>query len=159
MDPKAPIIFLTAKNLTEDAIHGLKLGADDYVTKPFSMEELILRVNAVLKRVQPQSEALVPTNIQFAGIEFDVVKRVLLHKDKVTHLTAKESELLSLLCEYKNRTLSRNHALKSIWGDDTYFNARSMDVYIARLRKKLQEDNSVAIVNVHRMGFKLAVNH
>lgn len=153
----APIIFLTAKNLTEDAIHGLKLGADDYVTKPFSMEELILRINAVLKRFRNDSSSEVEV-IKFAGVEFDTLKRILVHNGQETRLTSKESELLRLLYQCKNKTLDRNHALKLIWGDDTYFNARSMDVYIAKLRKILKEDKGISILTDHGHGFKLIVD-
>ena len=155
--PSTPIIFLTAKNLTEDAIKGLQIGADDYVTKPFSMEELILRINAVLRRRPEQSVVVANEIIRIRRLEFDPARRVLSHNGKDTNLTTKESDLLVLLCENVNQTLDRNYALKKIWGDDTYFNARSMDVYIAKLRKIIKDDEGVSILTDHGRGFRLVV--
>lgn len=150
-----PIIFLTAKNLKEDVIEGFKIGADDYMTKPFSMEELIFRVEAILRRVtsenQPNDQSLYKIGIY----SFDVRKQILSHDDEEVKLTTKESELLRLLVSNANKVLERNYALKAIWIDDNYFNARSMDVYITKLRKHLKDDSSVEIINVHGKGYKL----
>ena len=152
-----PIIFLTAKSMKEDIFQGFKIGADDYIAKPFSMEELLFRIEAILRRTKG---GLANQEVfQLGKFKFDTQKQQLIDGEKVVKLTTKESELLKLLCNNANKVLERNFALKTIWMDDNYFNARSMDVYIARLRKKLKEDRNVSIVNVHRMGFKLEVSH
>ena len=149
-----PIIFLTAKTLKEDIQTGFKIGADDYVTKPFSMEELRLRIEAVMRRVSnKQNRAL--SFYKIGSYEFDTKKQTLVRGDKVQDLTTKESELLNLLCAHANDGLLRDDALKAIWLDNNYFNARSMDVYITRLRKHLQEDENVRIINVHGKGYRL----
>jgi len=150
-----PIIFLTAKNQKEDIIDGFKSGADDYITKPFSMEELLYRIEAILRRttripVNKKDESYI-----IGGYLFDPVKQWLTFNDKQIKLTTKESELLELLCQHGNEILERNFALKTIWIDDNYFNARSMDVYITRLRKYLREDPAVKILNIHGKGYKL----
>jgi DNA-binding response OmpR family regulator len=150
-----PIIFLTAKNQQEDIIEGFISGADDYITKPFSMEELLYRIEAILRRsvaavVSPREE---PYSI--GSFIFDPLKQMLSHKGKTIKLTTKESELLDLLYRHHNEILERNYALKTIWIDDNYFNARSMDVYISRLRKYLSKDASLKILNVHGKGYKL----
>jgi DNA-binding response OmpR family regulator len=158
-DEFVPIIFLTAKSLPDDKIEGFKSGADDYLTKPFNMEELLFRIRAVLKRT-----ATVPGvtddegNFQVGIYHFNPVTQILKWKDQERKLTSKESELLRLLCMHLNKTLDRNFALKAIWQDDSYFNARSMDVYITKLRKYLKEDKQIEILNVHGKGFKLLVN-
>jgi len=149
-----PFIFLTAKSLREDAIKGLSLGADDYITKPFSMEELLLRIKAILRRtegatVQKQQK------YSIGQFTFEPDKQVLSWPQGERKLTTKESKLLHLLSDYQNQTLNRKLALKQVWGDDSYFNARSMDVYIAKLRKYLREDESLQILTVHGEGFKL----
>lgn len=149
-----PIIFLTAKSLKEDVIEGFKAGGDDYITKPFSMEELLFRIEAVIRRakkelISPQSEYTI------GKYNFNTDKQILKLGDKEQNLTTKESELLKLLCNNKNMVLERNFALKTIWIDDNYFNARSMDVYIAKLRKYLKDDPAVQILNIHGKGFKL----
>lgn len=149
-----PIVFLTAKTLKEDIQTGFKIGADDYVTKPFSMEELRLRIEAVMRRVSnKQNRAL--SFYKIGSYEFDTKKQTLVRGDKVQDLTTKESELLNLLCAHANDVLLRDDALKAIWLDNNYFNARSMDVYITRLRKHLQEDENVRIINVHGKGYRL----
>jgi DNA-binding response OmpR family regulator len=150
-----PIIFLTAKNQKEDIIEGFKTGADDYITKPFSMEELLYRIEAILRRTT--SPAVTRNNESFTvgGYSFDPLKQMLVYGDLTIKLTTKESELLELLCRHGNEILERNYALKTIWIDDNYFNARSMDVYITRLRKYLKKDPSVKILNVHGRGYKL----
>ena len=155
-DQKIPIIFLTAKSLKEDTIHGLKIGADDYITKPFRMEELLLRIQAILRRInqnEPNLEDV--SNFQIGGFEFNSQTQKLLLNGKDQKLTSKESELLRLLCLSKNQVLDRSFALKKIWGDDSYFHARSMDVYITKLRKYLKLDPNLQIINVHGQGFKL----
>ncbi len=149
-----PIIFLTAKSINEDILEGFKIGADDYITKPFSMEELVFRIEAILRRVKGKKGKEI-TMYKIGNFTFDTQKQVLMIDDKVTKLTTKESELLSLLCAHVNEILERNFALKTIWIDDNYFNARSMDVYITKLRKHLREDPSIEIINIHGKGYKL----
>jgi DNA-binding response OmpR family regulator len=153
-----PIIFLTAKSFKEDIIEGFKAGADDYITKPFSMEEMLFRIEAILRRTK--KEAADSTQLEFKiGEYFFNVQTQILKINKVEHkLTTKESDLLKLLCLHKNAILDRNFALKTIWIDDNYFNARSMDVYIAKLRKYLKDDPKVQIINVHGKGFKMIEN-
>lgn len=151
-----PIMFLTAKNLKEDILSGFKIGADDYITKPFSMEELTFRIEAILRRVR--GKKIKEINVYNIGnFVFDTRKQVLSINNKQTKLTTKESELLSLLCSHKNEMLQRDYALKTIWVDDNYFNARSMDVYITKLRKHLKDDPTVEIINIHGKGYKLIV--
>lgn len=149
-----PIIFLTAKTLKEDILEGFKIGADDYITKPFSMEELTFRIEAILRRVRGKRNK--ESNIYKIGrFTFDTQKQILAIDGKQTKLTTKESELLGLLCAHANEILQRDFALKTIWIDDNYFNARSMDVYITKLRKHLKEDDSIEIINIHGKGYKL----
>ena len=153
-DKKIPILFLTAKSLQEDRIEGLQLGADDYLTKPFNMEELLLRIKAILRRAD--TTITTEQSIYILGsYVFDVTHQLLTRGDEVNKLTSKESELLKLLCENMNNVLDRTIALNRIWNDDSYFNARSMDVYIAKLRKYLKEDSTIELLNVHGIGFKL----
>ena len=155
-NPEVPIMFLTAKTLKEDVLEGFKIGADDYITKPFSMEELTLRIEAVLRRVRGMKNREV-AQYKIGKFIFDTKKQLLTIEGKSTKLTTKESELLSLLCANMNDILERNYALKTIWIDDNYFNARSMDVYITKLRKLLREDAGVQIINIHGKGYKLIV--
>ncbi|MDR9397619.1 MAG: response regulator transcription factor [Salibacter sp.] len=156
IDKEVPIIFLTAKSMKEDAIEGFKIGADDYVTKPFSMEELMMRVNAILRRTQRgQNESEEKRVFQIGDSSFDSHKQVLTVANTEKKLTSKENQLLKLLCLNKNNVLERESALKAIWGDDSYFNSRSMDVYITKLRKYLKEDEKTELINVHGRGFKL----
>ncbi len=149
-----PIIFLTAKTLKEDILEGFKIGADDYITKPFSMEELTFRMEAILRRVRGK-KTKENTVYKLGGFVFDTQKQLLTIGENTTKLTTKESELLSLLCAHNNEILQRDFALKTIWIDDNYFNARSMDVYITKLRKHLRPDSSVEIINIHGKGYKL----
>ena len=149
-----PVIFLTAKALKEDILEGFKLGADDYITKPFSMEELVMRIDAIMRRVKGKKGKEI-TMYKIGKFTFDTQKQVLIVDDMSTKLTTKESELLSLLCAHVNEILERNFALKTIWIDDNYFNARSMDVYITKLRKHLKADPSIEIINIHGKGYKL----
>lgn len=150
-----PIIFLTAKSLKEDIFQGFKIGADDYLTKPFSMEELLFRIEAILRRTKGGNAA--QEFYQLGKFKFDTQKQQLINNDNVIKLTTKESELLKLLCTNANKVLERNFALKTIWVDDNYFNARSMDVYITKLRKHLKDEPSVEIINVHGKGYKLVM--
>lgn len=155
IDPEVPIIFLTAKSMKEDVLEGFSIGADDYITKPFSMEELLYRIEAILRRTRGKGTQNKDTVFEIGRYSFDTKKQIL-SLDKEAHkLTTKESELLKLLCNNANNVLERNFALKTIWEDDNYFNARSMDVYITRLRKYLKGDPSVEIMNVHGKGYKL----
>lgn len=150
-----PIIFLTARSQKEDIIEGFRSGADDYMTKPFSMEELVYRIEAVLRRSAGASASKKEESYTIGQYNFDPVKQILIYGGNPLKLTTKESELLELLCRQGNDVLERNHALKTIWVDDNYFNARSMDVYITRLRKYLSKDPSVKILNIHGKGYKL----
>ena len=156
IDKKIPIIFLTAKSMKEDTLRGFDVGADDYITKPFNMEELVARINAVLRRSSLVSESHYD-DIKIGAFIFNPKKQILSKDDFSVNLTTKESELLTLLFKNKNDILERNHALKAIWGDDNYFNGRSMDVYIAKLRKYLKHDEKIQIINVHGRGFKLLI--
>ena len=153
--PDIPIIFLTAKNQKADIIDGFKSGADDYITKPFSMEELLYRIEAVLRRTTSSVVYKKEESYKIGGYSFDPLTQILVLSDQTIKLTTKESELLELLCRHGNEILERNFALKTIWIDDNYFNARSMDVYITRLRKYLKNDPSVKILNIHGKGYKL----
>ena len=149
-----PIIFLTAKTLKEDILEGFKIGADDYITKPFSMEELVMRIEAILRRVKGK-KTRENTIYHIGRFTFDTQKQLLSIGDKQTKLTTKENELLALLCAHANEILQRDYALKTIWIDDNYFNARSMDVYITKLRKHLKDDDQIEIINIHGRGYKL----
>ncbi len=156
INKQTPIIFLTAKTMKEDVLEGFKLGADDYLTKPFSMEELTFRIEAVLRRVTGK-KTKESNSYKIGKYTFDTQKQVLMLNGETKKLTTKESELLSLLCANANEILQREYALKTIWIDDNYFNARSMDVYITKLRKLLVGDPEVEILNVHGKGYKLIV--
>ena len=151
-----PIIFLTAKTLKEDILEGFNIGADDYITKPFSMEELVFRVEAILRRVRGK-KTKESTLYHIGKFVFDTQKQLLTIGDQQTKLTTKENELLALLCSHANEILQRDFALKTIWIDDNYFNARSMDVYITKLRKHLKDDDQIEIINIHGKGYKLIV--
>ncbi len=155
-DQNVPIIFLTAKSLQADKLEGLKIGADDYITKPFNSEELFLRIQNILKRTQGQIRREESRSIySIGGYQFDFNRRLLTFKAKTQKLTSREASLLKLLCDNKNEILSRSKALKEIWKDDNYFTSRSMDVFITKLRSYLREDPRVEIVNIHGTGFKL----
>ncbi len=151
-----PLLFLTAKSMQEDIITGFHSGADDYITKPFSMEELLERIKAILRRTGKASESISNEKIYSIGnFKFDYLHQVLTFDNKEKKLTSRESELLKLLCDNINETVSRSLALKKIWENDSYFSARSMDVYITKLRKYLKKDHTIEIINVHGKGFKL----
>ena len=156
INPDTPFIFLTARSQQEDTLKGLQLGADDYIKKPFSMEELTLRLQAILRRAdsgEPRKEQFV-----LGKYNFDYTRHQLKFSDNIVKLTSKEAELLLLLSQTMNKTLNRSAALKIIWGDDSYFNARSMDVYITKLRKHLKGDEKVNIITVHGQGFRLVID-
>jgi DNA-binding response OmpR family regulator len=155
IDKDVPILFVTAKSMLDDKIEGFKLGADDYITKPFSMEELILRINAVMRRIKNVKVVEDRNEFIIGDYSFDFNKRVLLYNETEQKLTQKESDLLRLLCLNKNRVLERSEALIRIWKDESYFTGRSMDVYITKLRNYLKNDKSIEIINVHGTGFKL----
>jgi DNA-binding response OmpR family regulator len=156
-----PIIFATAKAMMEDKVSAYDLGGDDYITKPFRIEELLLRINALLKRVsarEPEPSGPVQTMFEIGDYTFDFTTQMIHHKGQNQKLSTKEAELLQLLCINKNSVLTREEALLSIWHDDNYFNGRSMDVFLSKLRKYLKEDPKVEILNVHGKGYKLLVN-
>jgi DNA-binding response OmpR family regulator len=155
---EVPVIFLTAKTMREDRIEGFRAGADDYVTKPFSMEELLLRIRALLRRVQPsEPERPVQKPVLLGKFLFDPERRMLSIGARKKRLTPRESDLLELLCRKPNRMLERSGLLKELWGDDSYFNGRSMDVFLTRLRKHLHADPSVQILTVPGKGVRLVV--
>jgi len=157
VNPDVPLFFLSAKTMKDDIIQGYKLGADDYITKPFDSEVLLHKIKAILKRNEEMHREEVNAEFDLGKYHFNPRLRELTIDGKVQTLSPKENELLKMLSEYKNDLLSREIALKKIWGSDTYFNGRSMDVYIAKLRKYLKEDPSIEIVNIHGNGFRLVV--
>jgi DNA-binding response OmpR family regulator len=159
-DNNIPILFLTARSLQDDKLKGFEVGADDYMTKPFSMEELMMRMQAILRRTEEQVKPSDEENsiYHLGKYTFDFHRQVLTIHGKEQKLTSKEAGLLRLLCDNANQVLERSTALTEIWSDDSYFNARSMDVYIVKLRKYLKEDPSVELLNVHGIGFKLVMN-
>ncbi|MGK9370110.1 response regulator transcription factor [Melioribacter sp. Ez-97] len=150
----APFLFLTAKSMVEDKIEGFKLGADDYITKPFSMEELIMRINAILNRY---NHVNLNGNVELGKYSFNYDERILKIEDNVKKLTAKEAELLKILCDNKNKVVEKQIILKKLWGEDSYFAARSMDVYVSKLRNYLKDDNSIEITTIYGTGIKLIV--
>ena len=155
VDPDIPLFFLSAKTMKDDIIQGYKLGADDYITKPFDSEVLLMKIRAILKRNEEENR--VNDNIEFdmGSYHFNPKLLELKHGEQKITLSPKENDLLKMLAEHKNDLLPRERALKKIWGSDTYFNGRSMDVYIAKLRKYLKEDTNIEIVNIHGNGFRL----
>jgi DNA-binding response OmpR family regulator len=155
INPDVPLFFLSAKTMKDDIIQGYKLGADDYITKPFDSEVLLHKIKAILKRNEETHREEVNAEFDLGSYHFNPRLRELTVNGKVQTLSPKENELLKMLSEYKNDLLPREAALKKIWGSDTYFNGRSMDVYIAKLRKYLKEDSKLEIVNIHGNGFRL----
>jgi len=156
IDKKIPILFLTAKSMKEDKLEGFAIGADDYLTKPFSMEELLARIAAIMRRADI-NEDNVEEKYRIGNINYEPTYRILHLKEGQKKLTTKENQLLHLLIKNKNDILDRQATLRAIWGDDNYFNGRSMDVYIAKIRKLLKEDPRIEIMNVHGKGFKLVI--
>ena len=153
-----PIIFLTAKGLKEDRIQGFKIGADDYITKPFSIEELLLRIEVILKRVYSKpTKADVQSFYQLAGFIFNYNSQQITSVNQVVELTNKEAKLLRLFCIHMNRVIERDIIQKAIWEDEGYFVGRSMDVFISRLRKIFKDEPSVNIHTIHGIGYKLEV--
>jgi two-component system OmpR family response regulator len=155
VDTDIPIVFLTAKSLQEDLLKGFEAGADDYLTKPFTMEVLMARINAVLRRSNVLNDDAAEKTYTIGSLTFEVEKQLLVKGDEQRKLTTKEADLLYLLSKNANKILEREAALKYVWGDDNYFNGRSMDVYITKLRKYLKGEENVQIINVHGKGFKL----
>ena len=161
INENVPIIFATAKAMMEDKASAYDLGGDDYITKPFRIEELLLRINALLKRVSAKEvkpAEPVQSQFQIGSYSFDYTTQLIQHNGQQQKLSTKEAELLQLLCLKQNAVLTREEALLSIWHDDNYFNGRSMDVFLSKLRKYLKEDPNVEILNVHGKGYKLLVN-
>lgn len=154
-DQSIPIIFITAKGLNEDKLRGFDIGADDYLTKPFSMDELLARLNAVMRR--SSTEAISSNKITLGKFEYEPNESKLIYEGSIRKLTTKENALLRLLVENRNQVMDRQETLRAIWGDDNYFNGRSMDVYIAKLRKLLSQDKTIEILNIHGVGFKLII--
>ncbi|MFT5665866.1 MAG: two-component system OmpR family response regulator [Vicingaceae bacterium] len=154
-----PIIFLSAKTMEEDLKMGFQSGADDYITKPFSMEVLMLRIEAIMRRInQIEDNLLHKKEFDINEYKFYPEKQLIIRGDFAKKLTSKENELLRLLCMYMGNVVDRNDALNMVWGDDNYFNSRSMDVYITKLRKIFKEDENIQIINSHGKGFKLLVD-
>ncbi|MBW4888221.1 response regulator transcription factor [Mucilaginibacter sp. HMF5004] len=160
MNANVPIIFATAKAMIEDKTQAFNLGGDDYITKPFRIEELLLRINALLKRVNEGGKegSNSQTSFRIGKYEFDYKSQMIHEGDNHQKLSTKEAELLRLLCLKQNEVLTREEALLNIWHDDNYFNGRSMDVFLSKIRKYLKDDSKVEIINVHGKGYKLLVN-
>jgi len=154
---EVPILFLTAKSMTEDKVEGFKSGGDDYLTKPFSTEELQLRISALLKRVNIVVEAKDESMVQLGAYTFDTLNFKLNHANFEKTLTKKEAQILKILCKFKNQVVARDIVLNAVWGQDDYFVGRSLDVFITKLRKYFKEDSSITISNIHGIGFKLEV--
>jgi DNA-binding response OmpR family regulator len=157
IDPDVPLFFLSAKTLKEDILQGYRLGADDYITKPFDSDVLMHKIKAIIKRNEEDHKVTDNLEFELGAYHFNPKLRELKVKDATQVLSPKENELIKMLAEHKNDLLTREKALKKIWGSDTYFNGRSMDVYIAKLRKYLKEDSTIEIVNIHGNGFRLVV--
>lgn len=157
INTETPILFLTAKSMTEDKVAGFNAGGDDYLTKPFSFDELSVRVKALLKRVNIHEDTEEKV-IQLGTYVFDTENFTLKHPEFEKTLTKKEAMVLKLLCQFKNQVLPRETILTAVWGQDDYFAGRSMDVFITKLRKYLSHDDSISIANIHGIGFKLEVN-
>lgn len=160
INPHVPIIFATAKGMIEDKTEAFNLGGDDYITKPFRIEELLLRINALLKRSENTDKKTEEQQTQFdiGKYNFDYQSQMITNADSQQKLSTKEAELLRLLCLRKNEVLTREEALLNIWHDDNYFNGRSMDVFLSKIRKYLKDDPNVEIINVHGRGYKLLIN-
>jgi two-component system, OmpR family, response regulator VicR len=156
-DEQAPIIFLTAKSMKQDKLHGLTIGADDYMTKPFSIEELLLKIDIFLRRTKYTNILKANTPVSIGHYSFDFKNLSLYYGEAAETLTQKEADLLKLLCENRNQVVKRSFILETIWGKDDYFLGRSLDVFISRLRKYLNQDDRIKIENIHGVGFKFKV--
>jgi len=157
VNSEVPILFLTAKSMTQDKVEGFKAGGDDYLTKPFSVEELQVRVKALLKRVNISTEEKEETIFQIGTYTFDTINFTLKHPQFEKTLTKKEAQILKMLCKFQNQVVARDLVLNAVWGQDDYFVGRSLDVFITKLRKYLKEDENLGIINIHGVGFKLEV--
>lgn len=157
IDKEIPIIFLTAKSMTEDKVEGFNSGGDDYLTKPFSFDELNARIKALLRRFNVEDHSQEESVIQLGEYQFDVENYTLTIGSDVKTLTKKEAQILKMLCKFKNQVVTREIVLNAVWGQDDYFVGRSLDVFITKLRKYFKEDDSVLINNIHGIGFKLEV--
>lgn len=155
VDAEIPLIFLTAKSMKDDILRGYKVGADDYLTKPFDSEVLLYKIRAILSRNNGSEGEVEPREYSIGRYIYDSEMRNLRFGDDKVRLSPKEGALLKLLAQNRNQLVSRSEALKKIWKDDNYFTGRSMDVYVAKLRKHLSKDEEVAIINVHSEGFRL----
>ena len=157
LDTEIPILFLTAKSMTEDKVSGFKSGGDDYLTKPFSIEELQVRLTSLLKRVSIQSDVDEEKIISIGSYTFDLENFILKHSNFKKTLTKKEAQILKVLYKFKNQVVERDVVLNAVWGQDDYFVGRSLDVFITKLRKYISEDEGIQITNIHGIGFKLSV--
>ena len=157
IDKEIPILFLTAKSMTEDKVEGFQSGGDDYLTKPFDFQELILRIKSLLKRVNIQTEAPEEAVIKLGSYAFDTENYKLIHPNFEKTLTKKEAQILVCLCKFKNQVVSREIVMNAVWGQEDYFIGRSLDVFITKLRKYFSEDTSIQISNIHGIGFKLEI--
>jgi len=156
INAEIPILFLTAKSMTEDKIKGFEAGGDDYLTKPFSIQEFELRVKALLRRSRPEFQEEV-TNYSLGNYNYNIENQVLTFNESEKTLTKKEAQILKLLCKHKNQVISRETILKGVWGQDDYFVGRSLDVFITKLRKYFAQDERIVISNLHGVGFKFEV--
>lgn len=157
IDKDIPIIFLTAKSMTEDKVEGFNSGGDDYLTKPFSFDELNVRIKSLLRRFNIDDSSQEESIIQLGKYQFDMENYTLSIGSDVKTLTKKEAQILKMLCKFKNQVVTREIVLNAVWGQDDYFVGRSLDVFITKLRKYFKEDDSVLINNIHGIGFKLEV--
>jgi DNA-binding response OmpR family regulator len=155
LKPGVPVLFLTAKSLKEDMLKGYRSGADDYIIKPFDSELLIFKIHAILKRISGGQVATNATEFVIGKYKLNTHTQLLTGPQGLRQLSPKENDLLKLLCQYKNNLLPRDVALKNIWGTDDYFNGRSMDVYITKIRKYLKDDPTIEVINIHGKGFRL----
>lgn len=158
IDKDIPILFLTAKSMTEDKVEGFQSGGDDYLTKPFDFQELNLRIKSLLKRVNIATDEPENTSIQLGTYVFDTENYKLIHPNFEKSLTKKEAQILACLCKFKNQIVSREIVMNAVWGQEDYFIGRSLDVFITKLRKYLSEDPKIQISNIHGIGFKLELN-
>ncbi|MES2588583.1 MAG: response regulator transcription factor [Bacteroidota bacterium] len=157
IDKEIPILFLTAKSMTEDKIEGFKVGGDDYLSKPFDFQELLMRIKALLKRVNISTDEIEEKKISIGAYTFDSENYKLSHPNFEKSLTKKEAQILAILCKFKNQVVSREIVMNAVWGQEDYFIGRSLDVFITKLRKYFSEDEKIQISNIHGIGFKLEI--